>query len=116
MKGLIVGVGPCQSMFENIPGVVVKGWLSGLDLAEAYASSDILLFPSDVETFGNVTLEVWAIFAADCASGVPTFNCVPASQTTVSIMHHTAARLPSPLPLPTHQNTNRLWDQESPLL
>jgi phosphatidylinositol alpha 1,6-mannosyltransferase len=24
---------------------------------EAYASSDILLFPSDVETFGNVTLE-----------------------------------------------------------
>ncbi len=63
MKGLIVGVGPCQSMFENIPGVVVKGWLSGLELAEAYASSDILLFPSDVETFGNVTLEVryWRI-------------------------------------------------------
>ena len=45
-------------MFENVAGVAVKGWLSGLDLAEAYASSDILLFPSDVETFGNVTLEV----------------------------------------------------------
>lgn len=28
-----------------------------LYIGEAYASSDILLFPSDVETFGNVTLE-----------------------------------------------------------
>lgn len=40
------------------------GWLSGASLAEAYASSDVLVFPSDVETFGNVTLEA-------LASGVP---------------------------------------------
>lgn len=32
---------------------------------EAYASSDILLFPSDVETFGNVTLEA---LSAGCPS------------------------------------------------
>jgi phosphatidylinositol alpha 1,6-mannosyltransferase len=33
-------------------------------LGEAYASSDVMLFPSDVETFGNVTLE-------SLASGCP---------------------------------------------
>lgn len=40
--------------------VVCCGWLSGAALGEAYASSDVLLFPSDVETFGNVTLEALA--------------------------------------------------------
>mmetsp|Transcript_26438 Transcript_26438/g.31246 ORF Transcript_26438/g.31246 Transcript_26438/m.31246 type:complete len:434 (+) Transcript_26438:1-1302(+) len=64
VKGVVVGVGPCQEMFASIPGVTVLGWLSGIDLAEAYASADILLFPSDVETFGNVTLEA-------LGSGIP---------------------------------------------
>ena len=36
-------------------------WLAlRIALAEAYASADILLFPSAVETFGNVTLEAIA--------------------------------------------------------
>jgi glycosyltransferase involved in cell wall biosynthesis len=64
VKGLVVGVGPCQAMFDACPGVAVAGWLSGVDLAEAYASADLLLFPSDVETFGNVTLEA-------LGSGIP---------------------------------------------
>jgi len=64
VKGLVVGVGPCQQLLEGLDGVSVVGWLSGLDLAEAYASADILLFPSDVETFGNVTLEA-------LGSGIP---------------------------------------------
>ena len=64
VKGLVVGVGPCQAMFDACPGVHVAGWLNGLDLAEAYASADLLLFPSDVETFGNVTLEA-------LGSGIP---------------------------------------------
>ena len=50
--------------FPNFRLLQVLGWLSGLDLAEAYGSADILLFPSDVETFGNVTLEA-------LASGIP---------------------------------------------
>ena len=36
------------------------GWLQPRELAEAYATSDLLLFPSEVETFGNVTLEAMA--------------------------------------------------------
>lgn len=39
------------------PNFVDDFHFSSLSLGEAYASSDILLFPSDVETFGNVTLE-----------------------------------------------------------
>ena len=36
------------------------GPLTGNRLATAYASSDVFLFPSDTETFGNVTLEAMA--------------------------------------------------------
>ncbi len=43
----------------------MTGHLDGADLATAYASSDIFCFPSETETFGNVTLEAMA-------SGVPT--------------------------------------------
>lgn len=60
VKGLVVGVGPCQPLFDGVPYIFSKGWLSGVALAEAYASCDVLLFPSDVETFGNVTLEALA--------------------------------------------------------
>jgi glycosyltransferase involved in cell wall biosynthesis len=45
-------------------GVVLEGGSAGNDrikeLAEHYASSDIFLFPSLTETFGNVTLEALA--------------------------------------------------------
>eukprot|EP00616_Rhizochromulina_sp_CCMP1243_P006349 CAMPEP_0118977154 /NCGR_PEP_ID=MMETSP1173-20130426/20636_1 /TAXON_ID=1034831 /ORGANISM="Rhizochromulina marina cf, Strain CCMP1243" /LENGTH=472 /DNA_ID=CAMNT_0006927231 /DNA_START=158 /DNA_END=1576 /DNA_ORIENTATION=+ len=57
IRGAVVGVGPCQTYFDGIPYIQTLGWMSGVELAEAYASADILLFPSDVETFGNVTLE-----------------------------------------------------------
>jgi len=36
------------------------GYLSGLDLAAAYASSDIFVFPAANETLGNVVLEAMA--------------------------------------------------------
>jgi hypothetical protein len=59
-RGLVVGHGAYEGLMATIPNVSCTGWLSGEDLAEAYASSDILLFPSAVETFGNVTLEALA--------------------------------------------------------
>jgi hypothetical protein len=60
VKALVVGHGAYESALSEIQNVHCCGWLSGTHLAEAYASADILLFPSDVETFGNVTLEALA--------------------------------------------------------
>jgi len=59
-KGLVVGHGNYEATLSKLPNVSCCGWLSGTSLAEAYASADILLFPSAVETFGNVTLEALA--------------------------------------------------------
>jgi phosphatidylinositol alpha 1,6-mannosyltransferase len=60
VKGLVVGNGDIIKTLTELTNVKSCGWLSGAALGEAYASSDILLFPSAVETFGNVTLEALA--------------------------------------------------------
>lgn len=57
VKALVVGSGSFEKYLSRLKYVSCCGWLSGPALGEAYASSDILLFPSDVETFGNVSLE-----------------------------------------------------------
>lgn len=57
-RALIVGDGPERKSLESsLPNAIFEGHLSGEDLAKAYASSDVFLFPSETETFGNVTLE-----------------------------------------------------------
>jgi phosphatidylinositol alpha 1,6-mannosyltransferase len=63
-KALVVGAGPNEAEMKSLPNTSFAGWISGDELAVAYASSDIFLFPSAVETFGNVTLEA-------AASGLP---------------------------------------------
>lgn len=69
---VIVGDGPDRSAAEReLPHAIFTGFLSGEELATAYASSDIFVFPSDSESFGNVTLEAMA-------SGLP---CVCADAT-----------------------------------
>lgn len=61
VKALIVGDGPALAGLKKIyPEAVYPGFLSGEDLASSYAGSDIFFFPSDTETFGNVTLEAMA--------------------------------------------------------
>lgn len=57
VKPMVVGSGTFEKNFSKLKDVTCCGWLSGTALGEAYASADVLLFPSDVETFGNVTLE-----------------------------------------------------------
>ncbi|MEX2403577.1 MAG: glycosyltransferase family 1 protein [Balneolales bacterium] len=58
IKVLIVGDGPEKEAFQKmVPTAYFTGYLNGDALATAYASSDVFFFPSDTETFGNVTLE-----------------------------------------------------------
>lgn len=58
VRALVVGEGPAKSdLKKQLPNAVYTGFLDGDDLARAYASGDIFLFPSHTETFGNVTLE-----------------------------------------------------------
>ncbi|MEK7083275.1 MAG: glycosyltransferase family 1 protein, partial [Patescibacteria group bacterium] len=53
--------GPARKELERLmPGAVFLGYLGEKELSQAYASSDIFLFPSSRETFGNVTIEAMA--------------------------------------------------------
>lgn len=58
VRAMVVGDGPARKELEGmLPEARFTGFLTGEDLPRAYASSDLFLFPSDTETFGNVTLE-----------------------------------------------------------
>ena len=59
-RAIVVGAGPCEDEVKALPRTFFCGWMNAEELAVAYASSDIFLFPSSVETFGNVTLEAMA--------------------------------------------------------
>ncbi len=64
---VLVGDGPYLSeMQANMKGLpcTFTGYLEGEDLAAVYASSDLFVFPSTTDTFGNVVLEAQA-------SGIP---------------------------------------------
>ncbi|WP_256872799.1 glycosyltransferase family 4 protein [Candidatus Entotheonella palauensis] len=61
MKFVIVGDGPlCTTLQKAHPDLIFCGVHTGEQLARHYASADIFLFPSETETFGNVTLEAMA--------------------------------------------------------
>lgn len=61
IRALVVGDGPAQDeAMKLLPEAHFTGFAKGEDLARAYASSDVFLFPSHTETFGNVTLEAMA--------------------------------------------------------
>ena len=70
VEWLIVGHGAEEAALragiaaERLVGGRLAGVLRGAALAEAYASMDLLVFPSHTDTFGNVVLEA-------LASGVP---------------------------------------------
>lgn len=63
---LIVGDGPQRTALQARLGerACFTGYLHGAELATAYASADLFIFPSVTETFGQVTLEA-------LASGLP---------------------------------------------
>jgi glycosyltransferase involved in cell wall biosynthesis len=58
---VLVGDGPERGALQTAhPDFIFAGMRTGDDLAMHYASSDIFLFPSITETFGNVTVEAMA--------------------------------------------------------
>lgn len=58
LQCVVVGDGPIRErLAAKNPRVHFAGMRIGEDLARHYASADILLFPSETETFGNVVLE-----------------------------------------------------------
>jgi glycosyltransferase involved in cell wall biosynthesis len=60
---LVAGSGPLAAELEQRwgpRGVVFTGWLTGEELATAYASADAFVFPSTTDTFGNAVLEAQA--------------------------------------------------------
>ena len=59
---VIVGDGPyMEELKKNKPkNVFLTGYMKGEDLAKAYASSYLFLFPSETETYGQVVLEAMA--------------------------------------------------------
>lgn len=64
-KLVFVGEGPARGeLTRALPDAYLAGFLEGQELARAYASADIFVFPSTTESFGNVVLEA-------AASGLP---------------------------------------------
>lgn len=60
-RKVVVGVGPMlDELKARYPDVLFTGARSGEDLAEAYASADVFVFPSRTDTFGMVLLEAMA--------------------------------------------------------
>ena len=58
---VLIGDGPVRAELQAMmPKAIFPGYQSGLDLSTAFASSNIFVFPSTTETFGNVTVEAMA--------------------------------------------------------
>jgi glycosyltransferase involved in cell wall biosynthesis len=77
---VIVGQGPMLGeLRQRLPDAVFTGVLSREDVAEALASSDLLVFPSRTDTAANVVLEAQAsgvpVLVTD--SGGPSENMLP---------------------------------------
>jgi glycosyltransferase involved in cell wall biosynthesis len=62
VKLILVGDGPYRKVLEERQDhrIFLAGYRHGEDLAALYASSDIFVFPSLTDTFGNVMLEAMA--------------------------------------------------------
>lgn len=58
---VVVGDGPQRAALQSrYPAVHFAGWRHGEELAEAYRSADVMVFPSRTDTFGLVLLEAMA--------------------------------------------------------
>ncbi len=84
---VLAGGGPEQERLRERVGdahTTFLGWLSGEDLARAYASADLFLFASATDTFGQVILEAQA-------SGLPVIAVAEGGP--VSLIEHRVSGL-----------------------
>ncbi len=87
---VLAGGGPEQERLRELVGaehITFLGWLSGSELAEAYASADVFLFASATDTFGQVILEAQA-------SGLPVVAVAQGGPT--SLIEHRVSGLLCP--------------------
>jgi glycosyltransferase involved in cell wall biosynthesis len=74
------GDGPYRKILEHkLPNDLYFGFIQGEELSKVYASSDIFVFPSTTETFGNVVLEAFA-------SGLPVVGAKKGG--SADLIHH----------------------------
>lgn len=78
VRPLVIGAGPAEAEFRELPGVVLAGHLEGEALSAAVASADMMLHASTTEAFGNVLLEAMAsglpVVCTDCPSARTIFD------------------------------------------
>ena len=86
----IVGDGPQRAALEAHLGrrAHFTGYLHGADLAAAYASADLFVFPSVTETFGQVTLEA-------LASGLPVITTSSGAGADLVLPGHNGLLVPN---------------------
>ncbi len=89
-RTVVIGSGPAYAELRDMTpdDTIYLGYVGGTDLATAYASSDIFLFPSSSETFGNVTLEAMA-------SGLPIVCANAAGSASIVANHVVGLRCPA---------------------
>lgn len=102
---VVVGDGPARTKLQREhPDVRFTGYRQGEALAACYASADILLFPSETETFGNVLLEGMASglaplaydYAAAGWHGIDGTNCLKVAKGNEPAFLQAAVRLMDP--------------------
>ncbi|WP_233251880.1 glycosyltransferase family 1 protein [Limnohabitans sp. Jir72] len=92
VKLVFAGDGPYRATLENnCPDAIFMGMCTHDELASLYANSDLFLFPSLTETFGNVTLEALA-----CGTPVLAFDCAAASELVEDTLNGWLVRSESP--------------------
>lgn len=100
---LIVGDGPSMGSLKKkaLFNMTFTGYLSGIDLSRAYASSDVFLFTSSTETLGLVLIEAMAsgLAVVACNSGgasdnlINGYNCIACRENNENDFYSAAEKL-----------------------